>query len=64
MGGERKRHQSSSALGQHQLARLGSGLGFAWLLLGFCLDFGSISVGFWLRLDFGSILLWFDLASA
>ena len=41
--------------------RLGSG----WLFLGFEFDFrlafGWISLGFWLRLDFGLILVWLDL---
>ena len=46
-------------------ARLGSAwlarLRFGWLCLGFRPDFGWSSGGFWLRLDFGLILVWFGL---
>ena len=49
--------------------RLGSawaGLAWVWLALlriclDFFLDFGWISAGLWLRLDFGLILVWLDL---
>ena len=39
----------------------GFGLAWVWLALRIWFDFGLTSVGFWLRLGFGSIMVCLDL---